>query len=178
MFRSVLIPATIAVSLIALPATAQLRVDDPVDRGELLEEMLSAPYYGATSDGYGRAQRPYIDEVPERILSGTGYYHTNTRYFRGVGKILTDLEDHTLYASRLDRDFGVSSIDDTDTWKPIVISDGARLTGLWGRAWSEPLNAWVLTLVDKPLYRYAGDDGPGQANGDGGDFYKLEIIGG
>ncbi|WP_416896853.1 MAG: hypothetical protein ACMVY4_15180 [Minwuia sp.] len=176
MFRTVLIASAVAIAL-AGPASAQVRIGDPVDAQETLEEILSVPYYGSTSTGYGRAQRPIVDRVPMRILSGTGYHYTNAKYFRVVGKILTDLQDMTLYASKQDRDFGVSSVEDTSTWKPMIISENTRLTGLWGKAWNESLNAWVLTLVDKPLYRYVGDDAPGQAKGDTGDFYKLEVVG-
>jgi predicted lipoprotein with Yx(FWY)xxD motif len=178
-YRSLLLPALLAAVMAAAPATAQrLNDSDPVDLEEIYEEQYRAPYYGTTSDGFGRAQRPYLDKVPQRILSG-GFLYTNAKYFKGLGKVLTDKQDMTLYATRLDRDHEVSSLsgDALQRWKPIVVRENAHLSGLWGKAWNDSLNAWVLTLVDKPLYRYVGDEEPGQARGANDDFYVLEIIG-
>lgn len=178
MIRTVLFSAGAAALLLAYPASSQVRVDDPVSLEELFEELLRSPYYGSTSKGYGRAQRPHVDKVPQLFMSGSDPY-TNVRYFRGAGKILTDIQDMTLYATSRDTDFEVSSLSasDLEMWKPIQISENAYLYGQWGKAWNEALQAWVLTLVDKPLYRYAGDKSPGETNGHGGDFYKLEILG-
>jgi predicted lipoprotein with Yx(FWY)xxD motif len=178
MLRTFLLSAAASAVLFSLPATAQNRVDDPVSLDELLEEQLSAPYYGNTSTGYGRAQRPYIDKVPQLMLGGTARY-TNVKYFRGIGKIMTDLQYRTVYATTRDTDFQVSSLSEADLekWSPMVVSENATLYAPWGKAFNKAMNAWVLTFVDKPLYRFNGDEEPGQAKGDGGDFYKLEVIG-
>lgn len=178
MIRTVLISASASMVLMTTAAVAQNRVEDPISLEELYEEQLRGAYYGNTSNGYGRAQRPYVDKVPQIFMSGSDPY-TNVRYFKGAGKILTDIQDMTLYATTRDIDYEVSSLSaaDLEMWKPIKVSKDARFYGQWGKAWNEALQAWVLTLVDKPLYRYAGDKSPGETNGHGGDFYKLEIIG-
>lgn len=178
MLRSFLLTAAATAVVFAVPANAQNRVDDPVALEEVLEEMLSSPYYGTTSNGYGRAQRPYIDKVPQ-IMLGSGARYTNVKYFKGVGKIVTDLQDRTVYATTRDTDFRVSSLSEADLqrWSPIVVPETASFYAPWGKAFNAALNAWVLTFVDKPLYRFNGDDAPGQANGHGGDFYKLDVVG-
>lgn len=177
MFRALVLTAAASAVMLSAPANAQ-RVDDPVSLEEVLEEMLKSPYYGTTSSGYGRAQRPYIDKFPLIMLSG-GDRYTNVKYFKGTGKIMTDLQDMTVYATTRDTDFKVSSLsgDDLEKWKPIIVPEVSYLNGPWGKAWNESLQAWVLTLVDKPLYRFTGDEEPGEAKGHGGDFYKLDIIG-
>ncbi|WP_417516265.1 hypothetical protein [Minwuia sp.] len=179
MLRSLILSSAAALVLATTPAASQFREGDPVDLEEVLEEMLRAPYYGTTSNGFGRAQRPVVDQVPQKILSGTGYYYTDASYFRGIGKVLTDTNDITLYATSLDRDHEVSSVsgEALNKWRPLVIPERTRFSGLWGRAWNAELEAWVLTLAGKPLYRFIGDEEPGEANGVGGAWYILEVIG-
>lgn len=175
MLRFVLFPALLAALVVGSWANAQVRAIDPPDPAEVLEEQLRGPYYSVS----GRGQRPIVDRVPEQILSGTGFYFTNVRYFKGVGKILTDLEDQTLYATEKDQLLGQSSLgaDDLKDWQPIRITEKTNLTGFWGKAWNETLQVWVLTLVDKPLYRFIGDEAPGEVNGKGAGWYPLEVLG-
>jgi len=175
MLRSVLFPVLLSCLVLGSLAQAQNRPDDPPDPSEVLEELLNAPYYNSS----GRAQRPILDQVPEQILTGTGFSFTNTRYFRGVGKILTDLDDMTLYATEKDRVVGQSSLgqEDLTQWQPIRITEETKLTGLWGRAWNDSLRSWVLTLVDKPLYRFTGDEEPGEVKGKGAGWHTLEVLG-
>ncbi len=181
--RRTAVLAALAASLAAAPivgtAAAQNRLQDPVSFEEVLEDQLSAPYYGETSEGYGRAQRPIVDKIPHKGLRGAGYWRTDVNYFKGVGKILTDLQDMTLYATSKDRDFEVSSVtgDALDQWRPLVVPEDFESTGLWGKAWNADMKTWVLTFADKPLYRFAGDEKPGDANGRGGDWYVMEVIG-
>lgn len=177
MFRTFLLSVAAGAVFLSAPASAQ-RVEDPVSLEEVLEEMLSSPYYGQTSTGFGRAQRPYIDKVPQLML-GSGAFYTNVKYFKGVGKIMTDLDFHTVYATTRDRDFQVSSLSEADLqkWSPIVVNEHAPLYSPWGRAYNASMDVWVLTFADKPLYRFKGDEEPGQAKGHGGDFYKLDVIG-
>jgi len=178
MFRTLVLSAAASAVLISLPANAQNRVEDPLSLEEVLEEMLSSPYYGTTSTGYGRAQRPYIDKVPQLML-GSGARYTNVKYFKGVGKIMTDLQYRTVYATTRDTDFQVSSLSETDLqrWSPIVVPESASFYRPWGKAYNAAMDAWVLTFVDKPLYRFKGDEEPGQANGAGDGFYTLEVTG-
>ncbi len=155
-------------------AGAQQQID-AADPAEVLENSLDDPYYR----GGTRAQRETVKLVPEQILTGTGFYFTNVRYYAGVGNILTDLDNRTLYASKRDRVFEQSSLTEESlaSWEPIVITESTKLTGLWGRAWNEALGVWVLTLVDKPLYRFKGDEAPGEANGKNSNWYTLEVMG-
>lgn len=178
MFRTLVFSAAAGALLLSTPVSAQNRVDDPVSLDELLEEMLSSPYYGTTTNGYGRAQRPYIDKVPQMML-GSGARYTTVKYFRGVGRIMTDLQDRTVYATSRDTDYQVSSLSEADLqrWSPIVVPENATFYKPWGKAYNEAMGAWVLTFIDKPLYRFKGDEEPGQANGTGNGFYTLEVIG-
>lgn len=181
MFRTALLLAGFAALIAAQPAAAQNRPtdQDPLSLEEILEEQLGAPYYGQTSEGYGRAQRPIVDRIPRKGLRGAGYWRTNVKYFKGVGKILTDLQDMALYATSLDRDHRVSSVTGAalDRWRPLTVPETIETTGLWGKAWNDDMKAWVLTFAGKPLYRFAGDEAPGDVRGKGGPWYVMEVIG-
>lgn len=180
MLRMVMSLTTIAATafMLSSAANAQLRSEDAGSLEEVLKQHLTSPYYGSTSEGYGRAQRPYVDQVPQLLMSGNDPY-TDVKYFRTTGKILTDSYGMTIYATARDTDFKVSSLtsDDLERWRPIVVPEGISQHGAWGTAWNEALGAWVLTFADKPLYRFRGDEEPGQANGVGNGFYTLEVIG-
>lgn len=179
--RPTLLAALVAMAAAApAVAAAQNRVgdQDPVSLEETLEELLSSPYYDDTPDGYGRAQRPVVDQIPSIGLRGTGSWKTRVKYFKGVGQILTDLHEMTLYATSKDREFRVSSVsgDALKMWRPLTVEKSFEGSGLWGKAWNADMKAWVLTFADKPLYRYAGDKEPGDAKGRGGDWYVMEVI--
>lgn len=170
----------VAVLLFTLqPAAAQLRVDDAVDPEEVLEEELRAPYYSLGEGGPKRAQRPIVDRIPMRgVMDRGGSVLVDVNYTRKTGQILTDTDGHALYATERDTAHGVSSLsgDAVKQWRPLTVSKHLKTYGLWGKAWNEALQVWVLTMADKPLYTFVGDTEPGVANGVGNGWYTMEVI--
>ena len=161
----------VGILLLALqPAVAQLRVDDALDPEEVLEEELRAPYYSIGEGGPKRAQRPIVDRIPMRgVMDRGGSALVDVVYTRETGQILTDTDGHALYATERDTAHGVSSLsgEALGQWRPLTVSKDLKTYGLWGKAWNEALQVWVLTMVDKPLYTFVGDKEPGVANGIG-----------
>ena len=88
------------------------------------------------------------------------------------------MEGHALYATEKDREYGKSSLsgEALKNWRPLTVSKDLRTYGLWGKAWNEALQVWVLTMADKPLYTYVGDTEAGVANGIGNGWYTMEVI--
>lgn len=162
------------------PATAQLRIDDALDPEEVLEEELRTPYYAFADGGPTRAQRPLVDRIPMRgVTDRGGNALVDVVYSRRTGQILTDMNGHALYASENDLAFGKSFLagDALQNWRPLTVSKDLKTYGLWGKAWNEALQVWVLTMADKPLYTYVGDKEAGVANGIGNGWYTMEVIG-
>jgi len=161
------------------PAAAQLRVDDAMDPEEVLEEELRSPYYSVAEGGPTRAQRPIVDRIPMRgVMDRGGSPLVDVVYSKHTGQILTDLSGHALYATSSDLVHGKSSLsgDALKMWQPLTVSKDLRTYGLWGKAWNEDLQVWVLTMADKPLYTYKGDTEAGVANGVGNGWYTMEVI--
>lgn len=161
------------------PAAAQLRVDDALDPEEVLEEELRSPYYAITDGGPTRAQRPLVDRIPMRgVMDRGGNSLVDVVYTKRTGQILTDLSGHALYATDKDTAYGKSSLSGAalENWRPLTVSKDLRTYGLWGKAWNEALQVWVLTMADKPLYTYTGDTEAGVANGVGNGWYTMEVI--
>lgn len=161
------------------PASAQLRVDDALDPEEILEEELRSPYYAFTDGGPTRAQRPLVDRIPMRgVMDRGGNSLVDVIYTRRTGQILTDMSGHALYATENDTAYGKSSLsgEALSNWRPLTVSKDLRTYGLWGKAWNEALQVWVLTMADKPLYTYVGDTEAGVANGIGNGWYTMEVI--
>ncbi|MDF1719552.1 MAG: hypothetical protein P1U65_02655 [Minwuia sp.] len=160
-------------------AAAQLRIGDAVDPEEVLEEELRAPYYAVEDGGPKRAQRPIVDRIPMRgVMDRGGSALVDVIYTRRTGQILTDMDGHALYATDRDTAYGVSSLsgEALKQWRPLTVSKDLRTYGLWGKAWNEALQVWVLTMADKPLYTFVGDKEPGVANGVGNGWYTMEVI--
>ncbi len=161
------------------PASAQLRVDDALDPEEILEEELRSAYYAFTDGGPTRAQRPLVDRIPMRgVMDRGGSALVDVIYTRHTGQILTDMNGHALYATENDTAYGKSSLsgEALNNWRPLTVSKDLRTYGLWGKAWNEALQVWILTMADKPLYTYVGDTEAGVANGVGNGWYTMEVI--
>lgn len=163
------------------PASAQVRTNDPDPadiQDRLLEELQSA-YYDMVDGSLRRAQRPLVNRIPMRAVTSRGGSElVDVRYSRATGDVLTDATGRTLYATRLDRIDGKSSLSagQLQQWLPLTVSAEMQTRHLWGKAWNEAAQVWVLTIAGKPLYTYAGDTDAGQANGRGPQFYTLEVI--
>ena len=170
----------LAIFLLQLqPAAAQVRVNDPLDEAELLEDRLRAPYYAFADGGPTRAQRPLVKRIPMHgVMDRGGSYLVDVIHTRRTGQILTDMEGHALYATEKDREYGKSSLsgEALKNWRPLTVSKDLPTYGLWGKAWNEALQVWVLTMADKPLYTYVGDTEAGVANGIGNGWYTMEVI--
>jgi len=102
-----------------------------------------------------------------------------------LGGILADGGGRTLY--RFDKDFARPSRsncsgDCTRLWPPEPWAPGMKLTGInravIGRV-ARPDGTWQLTVGGWPMYRYIGDEGPGDAHGQGvaGTWFASTPIG-
>ena len=175
--RHLLTALALAIPLAVVPAYASVFQNDPPDPEKELEDDLILPYYAFVEGGLRRAQRKEI-QVPARALAEYRYVVTYS-YFKGIGQIATDLDDMTLYTHRKDRIYQQSAAD-KDALKdhrPIIVDEDSHHPGLFGKAYNATLDKWVLTLADKPLYRYTGDKKPGDTNGDRDGWDVIEVIG-
>lgn len=97
-----------------------------------------------------------------------------------IGEILVDNDGYTLYTFTDDED-GFSTCYDTceENWPPLLIGDTISIPhGLPGEmgAVMRTDNTTQVTYNGMPLYTYAGDDEPGDVNGEGlnGKWYVVE----
>jgi len=97
----------------------------------------------------------------------------STRDVPGVGTVLVSAAGNTLYVTDSD---GQATPRCTDacarTWPPLTVAGGTALTagpGVTGTLATavRPDGATQVTWDGKPLYSYAQDTAPGQANGNG-----------
>jgi len=88
----------------------------------------------------------------------------------GVGTVLVNGEGLTLYYLKTDAHTEVTCTGDcAQTWPPDLVTavpDAAALSGQLGTI-ANPAGGTQLTYEGWPLYTYAGDSAPGQANGEG-----------
>ena len=92
----------------------------------------------------------------------------------GVGTVLVDGQGRTLYAFAPDHATKVTCTGDcAKVWPPLRAPSAAKAStagqvnaGLVSSA-ADPAGGRVVTYHGWPLYRYAGDQGPGKANGQG-----------
>ncbi|MGW2722213.1 hypothetical protein [Streptomyces sp. NPDC001492] len=104
---------------------------------------------------------------------------------KGVGSVVTDGTGATLY--RYDRDRPdpsrwTCSGECVKTWIPVIVSDSVQAVGVEKRLLGTVHRDGrkQLTLGGWPLYRYVGDTGAGQLNGQGKDeqWYAVTPGGG
>ncbi|MFJ6837304.1 hypothetical protein [Streptomyces sp. NPDC091209] len=120
--------------------------------------------------------------------SGSGHPATATlltvRVIKGTGSIVTDGRGMTLYRydkDRPDPSRWTCAGPCTKTWLPVIVQDGVQARGveksLLGTVHRDGMPQ--LTLGGWPLYRYAGDTGAGQVNGQGkdGQWYAVSPSG-
>lgn len=88
----------------------------------------------------------------------------------GVGTVLVNADGFTLYYLETDAHSDVTCTEGcAQTWPPDLVTevpDGAGLSGSLATI-ANPSGGMQLTYEGWPLYTYAGDSGPGQANGEG-----------
>ncbi|MFE3167034.1 hypothetical protein [Streptomyces sp. NPDC059224] len=136
----------------------------------------AAPAAPATSDSAVSA--PATSAADGGDGSGTGSSALTTgvtaEAMDGIGTVVADDRGMTLY--RYDKDESdpskwTCSGTCTKTWLPVIVGDSVRTSGV-----AENLLGTVhrngkkqLTLAGWPLYRYNGDTGARQANGQGKD---------
>jgi len=93
----------------------------------------------------------------------------------GVGTVLVDSSGRTLYMLTADQGGMVTcnSSACTSTWPPVIVPAGAKVQAGAGVDSSKlgtaktASGATQVTYNNWPLYRYSGDSGAGQANGQG-----------
>jgi predicted lipoprotein with Yx(FWY)xxD motif len=88
----------------------------------------------------------------------------------GVGTVLVNADGFTLYYLETDAHSKVTCTEGcAQTWPPDLVTEVPDGTGLSGSLATidNPSGGVQLTYEGWPLYTYAGDSGPGQANGEG-----------
>jgi predicted lipoprotein with Yx(FWY)xxD motif len=111
--------------------------------------------------------------------SGTGGGNTSksgelgTRSISGIGAVLQAPSGFTLYHLTTETNGKVSCTGNcASTWPPLIASSGKvpaaspDVAGHLGTV-ERPDGSLQVTFDGMPLYTYAGDSGPGQANGQG-----------
>ncbi|PPJ18791.1 hypothetical protein C5F51_36150 [Nocardia nova] len=122
----------------------------------------------------GDAQRPGAGGPQPLISPPSGTVVIDTRNVAGLGSILVDARGYTLYIFPTDTDHSTSCSDAClGSWPPVTVpaDDDLRAGNgvqqkLLGTI-SGPYGKKIATYADRPLYAYAGDVEPGQANGQG-----------
>jgi predicted lipoprotein with Yx(FWY)xxD motif len=91
----------------------------------------------------------------------------------GVGSVLVDVEGFTLYELKTESSGEVQCTGEcAEAWPPLIAPGGrapAPPSGIVGTIGTveRPDGGLQVTFAGKPLYRFAGDSRPGQANGQG-----------
>lgn len=109
-----------------------------------------------------------------------------TRSIPGIGTVLNGPNGLTLYRLTTETDGKIACTGDCAvTWPPLLASSGkvpaasADVAGHLGTI-ERPDGSMQVTFKGMPLYTYAGDSGPGQANGQGlgGVWFAVTASGG
>jgi predicted lipoprotein with Yx(FWY)xxD motif len=91
----------------------------------------------------------------------------------GLGSVLVDAEGFTLYELKTESDGQIQCTGEcAEAWPPVIAPGGVALAPPSGVAATigtvaRPDGRLQVTFAGKPLYRFAGDSQPGQANGQG-----------
>ncbi|HZP90881.1 MAG TPA: hypothetical protein VFC04_07800 [Actinomycetota bacterium] len=103
-----------------------------------------------------------------------------TQQVKGIGTVLDTAEGLTLYYNTQETGGKIVCTGSCEgAWPPVLVSGAlpavpGGVTGSFGTI-VRPDGSKQLTFDGKPLYTYAGDNGPGQANGQGlqGVWYAV-----
>jgi predicted lipoprotein with Yx(FWY)xxD motif len=160
-----LIGAVIALSVVTGPSAAYAAPR----QGTLAESStLRSPLVGSSTSGTSEAKEVSKDKLLK--------YAVTTRNVSGLGTILVDGKGRTLYVFNRDHHSGISKCYDecADGWPPLLLPKGVTKPVAAGGAKSSLLSttrrtdgSLQVTYKGWPLYRFALDDGPGDALGQG-----------
>jgi predicted lipoprotein with Yx(FWY)xxD motif len=122
---------------------------------------------GSTNDGTNQAPPSPASATGSNGKTSDG---VSTAKASGVGSVLVNAEGFTLYYLTTDAQSQVTCTGGcAQTWPPDLVTntpDAAGLSGELGTI-ANPSGGTQLTYDGWPLYTYAGDSAPGQANGQG-----------
>ena len=112
--------------------------------------------------------------------AGGGTAQIGTRSIPGIGAVLVNSEGLTLYRLTTDTSTKTTCTGDcAQTWPPLLTTNGnapssPSVSGQFGTL-KRPDAGVQITFNGMPLYTYAGDSHPGQANGQGigGVFFAV-----
>jgi predicted lipoprotein with Yx(FWY)xxD motif len=121
--------------------------------------------------------QPPVSPLP---AAGGGTTQIGTRSIPGVGAVLVNTEGLTLYRLTTDTSTKITCTGDcAQTWPPLLSTNGKApsspsVGGQFGTL-TRPDAGVQITFNGMPLYTYAGDSRPGQANGEGigGVFFAV-----
>lgn len=120
---------------------------------------------GASANDTGGGSSPGTQQG-----SGGSSGTVSTADVTGVGKVLVNADGFTLYYLETDAHSSVTCTGDcATTWPPELVTATPKAAGLPGTLGTiaNPAGGEQLTYDGWPLYSYAGDSAPGQANGQG-----------
>lgn len=114
---------------------------------------------------------PATTSAPAAASSGSADT-VKTASVGNLGTVLVDSSGATLYTLKPESDGQIHCTGScATTWPPLTISSGSPSagSGVHGTlaTMTRPEGTTQVTFDGKPLYRYAGDRAPGQANGQG-----------
>jgi predicted lipoprotein with Yx(FWY)xxD motif len=125
---------------------------------------------GTPPAGGGESTSSSAGGETSSAAGGGGAAEVSTSEVKGLGTILVDGEGFTLYLFKMDTgDTSTCTSDCSSTW-PALYTDGAPTAGgdadasLLGTS-DFPGGGTQVTYDGHPLYRYSGDQAPGDANG-------------
>jgi predicted lipoprotein with Yx(FWY)xxD motif len=122
---------------------------------------------GSTNDGTNQAPPTPATTSGSNAAASDGISAAKAS---GVGSVLVNAEGFTLYYLETDAQSQVTCTGGcAQTWPPDLVTsvpDAAGLSGQLGTI-ANPSGGKQLTYDGWPLYTYAGDSAPGQANGQG-----------
>lgn len=115
---------------------------------------------------------------------GSAALTIGTQQVKGIGTVLDTAEGLTLYHNTQETGGKIVCTGScASTWPPVLVSGSlpavpSGVSGSFGTV-VRPDGSKQLTFDGQPLYTYAGDSGPGQANGQGleGIWYAVTTSG-
>ncbi|MFD0349742.1 SCO0930 family lipoprotein [Kitasatospora aburaviensis] len=130
----------------------------------------AAPAY--PSETAGTAPKPQPSQPAQPATGGAGVSVTTNAQ---LGQIVVDAQGMTLYQYAKDPSWPMKSMCEGQcavTWKPAPAVDPSQVKGvdpkLIGKM-QRTDGTWQLSINCKPVYTFAGDKAPGDANGNGKD---------